>query len=185
MIKIDIADIEKISRQLDAFYTAYKGFVYYTELHDYQHKNAKIKNFWNFIEFMSLSTLLINWNEIFGITKKNESWKQITFEVPEYIKLLYKEGEFTYSTWTDYRNYINELCNDFIIFPDPYHHSDQKYNLEGIKCSLEITHDWLYKLVSCNNGLINSEYLNRWPVANKNYIKNLKREILINIRAHT
>jgi hypothetical protein len=184
MIHLDKTDIGKISRQLDALYTAFKCFVYYTEIHK-QHDSKRTNiEFWDFIEFTSLYTMLINWNEVFGIVKKNNHWKELTLEESEYINRLYQAGEYNYTSWMEYRSYISELCNDFIFFPDPYHHRDQKYNLDGIKTSLEVTHEWFHALVSDNEDLVKSGELNKWPITTKDHIGDLKQEIQTVLKAH-
>ena len=134
MLKIDQDDIRRIAGQLDTLYTTLKCYVYYTEINklDMQNNNAR---FWKFIEFTLMYTMLINWNEIFGINAKGNHWKELTFEQDEYIDTLYESGGYTYASWSDYRHEINDLSNSFISFPDPYHHKSQEYNLEGIKLS--------------------------------------------------
>ena len=177
MSHIDNTFIEKISSQLDAFYSAIKAFIYYTELNKRIVKEVNNQAFWNFIEFTLLYTMLVNWNEVFGVNKKNKHWKEITLEDPIYLKKLYSAGNYNYTRWTEYRNYINELNNNFILFPDPYHHRDQNYDLEGVKVSLEVTHEWLYDLILENKDMINNQVFNKWPVDAKNYINDLKREV--------
>ncbi|MGI9227957.1 MAG: hypothetical protein ACR2PU_04105 [Gammaproteobacteria bacterium] len=177
MLNIDKDDIRRVASQLDAFYTALKCFIYYVEIKNKQDVEKDNVDCWNFIEFTLIYTMLINWNEVFGINKDNKHWKEITFEQPEYTNRLYHAGEYTYTSWTEYRSNINDLSNNFISFPDPYHHREQKYNLEGIKVSLEVTHDWLYELVADNEGILDTEESEKWPITNKNHIDELKQEI--------
>ena len=177
MPQIDKYFIEKISRQLDAFYTALKSFIYYTELHKHINKGVNNQEFWNFFEFTSLYTTLVNWNEVFGVNKKNKHWKEITLEDSEYLKKLYTSGNFDYTSWTEYRNYINELNHNFILFPDPYHHKDQNYHLEGVKASLEVTHEWLHKLILEHKEIENNQLPNKWPIQSRNYIEELRQEV--------
>ena len=179
MLNIDQEDIRRISGQLDTLYTALKCFVYHTEVKDKVDADKNNNQFWEFIEFTLMYTLLINWNEIFGINAKGNHWKEITFEQDEYIDRLYELGNYDYTSWSDYRREINDLCNSFISFPDPYHHKNQQYNLEGIRVSLEITHEWLYKLVANTKDILSEEELSKWPILNKNHIENIKKEIHI------
>ena len=177
MIHIKEDDIRRVASQLDALYTSLKCFVYYTEVKnklDIEKDNVQC---WDFIEFTLMYTLLINWNEIFGINAKGVHWKEITFEQEEYMDRLYAAGEFNYASWYEYRQEINNLCNSFITHPDPYHHKNQEYNLKGIKLSLEMTHDWLHDLVAGNKGILSSEECDKWPMSNKNHIQDLKKEI--------
>lgn len=177
MVNLDTADIKKVSRELDAFYTALKSFIYYIELNKQGNANKNNSGFWDYIEFTLLYTMLVNWNEVFGIAKQNKHWNEITLEDSDYINRLYTAGEFNYTSWTEYRNYINELNHNFILFPDPYHHTDQKYNLEGIKVSLEVTHEWFHELVSSNEDIAKSEEITKWPIKTKDHINNLRQEI--------
>ncbi len=184
MINIDKTHIKKVSRELDAFYTALKSFIYYTELNKQGTTKLNNSEFWSYIEFTLLYTMLVNWNEVFGVAKQNKHWNEITLEVSDYINKLYVAGEFNYTSWTEYRNYINELNHNFILFPDPYHHTDQKYNLEGIKVSLEVTHEWFHDLASSNEDIAKSEEINKWPIKDKDHINNLRQEIQAVISAN-
>ncbi len=177
MFNIDQDDIRRISGQLDTLYTALKCYVYYTEVKsklDIEKNNAQC---WGFIEFTLMYTMLINWNEIFGINAKGNHWKELTFEQDEYIDKLYDSGGYTYASWSEYRRKINDLCNTFISFPDPYHHKNQEYDLTGIKVSLEVTHHWLHKIVADASDILSNEEAEKWPIANINYIEELKKEI--------
>ena len=177
MSDINNVDIKKISTQLDAFYTALSCYIYYSYINENKNFISSVIKFWELTEFVYLTTLLENWNKIFGLECKNNYWKEITFEVPEYTKMFYEIGNFNYTSWTEYRTYINELTHDFTLFPDPYHHLNQKYNLDGIKHSLEFTHKWLHEIFIVKNKSKNGEILSKWPIANKNHINNLKQEI--------
>ena len=174
MIHIDKSDITRISRELDAFYTSVKCFCYFSGIRQQNTTDGDGAEFRDFIEFTLLHTLLANWTEVFGIGEKNNHWKEITLENPEFIDRLYRAGEFDYKSWTEYRNYVNDLSHDFILFPDPYHHKDQQYDLKGIEASLEITHQWLNELVSSNKNLVASEEIKKWPVEEKNHTDTLK-----------
>ena len=177
MSNINNVDISKISVQLDAFYTALSCFIYYSYISENKNAFSSATNFWDLTEFIYLLTLLENWNKTFGLDCKNNHWKEITFEVPEYTKLFYEAGNFNYTSWTEYRAYVNELTHDFALFPDPYHHINQKYNLDGAKSSLEFTHDWLHELLFVKKKVKNIEELNKWPISNKDHIESLKKEI--------
>jgi hypothetical protein len=177
MLHIDKDDIRRVAGQLDALYTALKCFIYLSEIKNKQDADKHNIKCWDFIEFTLMFTLLINWNEIFGINSKTNHWKEITFEQSEYIDKLYAEGNYNYASWTAYRNEINDLCNNFISFPDPYHHKNHKYNLQGIKISLELTHEWLHSLVAENEIIFSSEEAEKWPINNKQHIEELKQEI--------
>lgn len=177
MSNINNVDIKKISVQLDAFYTALSCFIYYSSINENKNTISSVTNFWKLTEFIYLYTLLENWNKIFGLDCKNYHWKEITFEVPEYTKLFYEAGNFNYTSWTEYRTYVNELTHDFALFPEPYHHINQNYNLDGIKNSLEFTHNWLHELLFVKKKAKNIEELNKWPISNKDHIDNLKKEI--------
>ncbi len=177
MLRIDQDDIRRIAGQLDALYTALKCFVYYTELKNNHSKDENKNQCWNFIEFTLLYTLLINWNELFGLNAKGSRWKEVTLEQDQYTDILYDLGGYNYTSWSEYRREINDLCNSFISFPDPYHHRDQEYNLTGIKISLEHTHHWLHDLVANTDHILSSEESEKWPITNKNYIQDLKMEI--------
>ena len=177
MSNINNVDIKKISAQLDAFYTALSCFIYYSYINENKNAISSITNFWKLTEFIYLYTLLENWNKVFGLDCKNNHWKEITFEVPEYTKLFYEAGNFNYTSWTEYRTYVNELTHDFALFPDPYHHINQNYNLDGVKNSLEFTHKWLHELLFVKKKAKNIEELNKWPISNKDHIDNLKKEI--------
>ena len=169
-------NLKKSSRELDAFYTALKSFFYYTELRKYGELNRSNDEFWDLVEFTLLYSMLVNWNEVFGMSKKNTHWNKLTLENSEYVNILYSAGNFDYTNWTEYRRYINEICHNFILFPDPYHHKDQEYNIQGMKISLEITHQWLNEKVSNNTDLVKNDELNKWPLSNKDYINDLKSE---------
>ncbi len=177
MLKIDQDDIRRIAGQLDTLYTTLKCYVYYTEIINKLDKQKDNAQYWEFIEFTLLYTLLINWNLIFGINAKGDHWKEITFEQDEYIDTLYISGRYTYASWFDYRHEINDLSNTFISFPDPFHHKNQEYNLEGIKVSLEVTHHWLHKLAANSGDILTSEESKKWPLSKLNYIEELKKEI--------
>lgn len=177
MINVNQDDIRRAASQLDALYTSMKCFVYYTEIKKKQDIEKQNTECWDFIEFTLLYTMLINWNEAFGISSQSNHWKEITFEQPEFTAKLYAAGNFTYQSWTDYRTYINDLSNSFISFPDPYHHKNQDYALDGIKASLEVTHDWLNGLLENNAGILSSDESEKWPIANKNHISDLKQQI--------
>lgn len=184
MSNINNVDIKKISVQLDAFYTALSCFIYYSSINENKNTISSVTNFWKLTEFIYLYTLLENWNKIFGLDCKNYHWKEITFEVPEYTKLFYEAGNFNYTSWTEYRTYVNELTHDFALFPEPYHHINQNYNLDGIKNSLEFTHNWLHELLFVKKKAKNIEELNKWPISNKNHIDNLKKEIQTVLQAN-
>ena len=177
MLQIDKDDIRRVARQLDALYTGLKCFIYYTEIKNKQAVENDNTECWNFIEFTLLYTMLMNWNEVFGIHKNNKHWKEISSEQSEYTNRLYQAGEYTYTSWSEYRSYMNDLRNDFISFPDPYHHRDQNYNLKGIKVSLQVTHEWLHDLVTNNDDILNSEESEKWPIKNEHHIDELRKEI--------
>ena len=177
-------DIKKISVQLDAFYTALNCFIYYSSINENKNAIGSVTNFWKLTEFIYLHTLLENWNKIFGLDCKNYHWKEITFEVPEYTKLFYEAGNFNYTSWTEYRTYMNELTHDFALFPDPYHHINQNYNLDGVKNSLEFTHNWLHELLFVKKKAKNIEELNKWPISNTDHIDNLKKEVQTVLQAN-
>lgn len=184
MSNINNVDIKKISVQLDAFYTALSCFIYYSSINENKNTISSVTNFWKLTEFIYLYTLLENWNKIFGLDCKNYHWKEITFEVPEYTKLFYEAGNFNYTSWTEYRTYVNELTHDFALFPEPYHHINQNYNLDGVKNSLEFTHNWLHELLFVKKKAKNIEELNKWPISNKDHIDNLKKEIQTVLQAN-
>lgn len=179
MLKIDQDDIRRISGQLDTLYTALKCYVYYTEVKNKLDSEKHISQCWDFIEFTLMYTMLINWNEIFGINAKGDHWKEVTFEQDDYIDELYDTGGYTYASWLEYRHEINDLCNSFISFPDPYHHKNQEYNLTGIKVSLQITHQWFHNLISNTKNILSSEESEKWPLTNLNHIEDLKKEIQV------
>ena len=54
----------------------------------------------------------------------------------------------------EFRRNINDLKNNFISFPDPNHHKDQNYDLESIKITLFVTHDWMCALVTNNESIL-------------------------------
>lgn len=184
MSNINNVDIKKISVQLDAFYTALSCFIYYSSINENKNTISSVTNFWKLTEFIYLYTLLENWNKIFGLDCKNYHWKEITFEVPEYTKLFYEAGNFNYTSWTEYRTYVNELTHDFALFPEPYHHINQNYNLDGVKNSLEFTHNWLHELLFVKKKAKNIEELNKWPISIKDHIDNLKKEIQTVLQAN-
>lgn len=170
-------DIKKISPQLDTFYTAFSCFVYYSSINKFN-KNKKLpSNFWKLTEFIYLNTLLENWNTIFGFDCKNNYWKEITFEVPEYTERFYSSYSYNYTSWTEYRAYINELTHNFFLYPDPYHHVDQAYDLEGVESTLLFTHEWLHKLIYIEKKVTSSEGVDKWPIASKNHMDKLSEEI--------
>ncbi len=177
MLNIDQDDIRRIAGQLDALYTALKCYVYYSEVKSYIETEKSNTHIWDFVEFTLLYTLLINWNEIFGINAKGAHWKELTSEQDDFIDKLYDSWEYNYSSWSEYRREINELCNSFISFPDPYHHKNQNYDLTGIKVSLEVTHHWLHDLVADNKDILSDEESEKWPLNNINHINDLKKEI--------
>ncbi len=177
ILNINKDDIRRVAGQLDALYTALKCFIYYTEIINRLDTKEQNTNCWDFIEFTLLYTMLINWDEVFGINTKSCHWKEITLEQDEYIDTLYAAGAYTYTSWYEYRRNINDLKNNFISFPDPYHHKNQNYDLEGIRTSLVVTHNWLHGLIENNIGLLSKNESDKWPVMNKNLIEELKREI--------
>lgn len=179
MLAINKDDIRRASGQLDALYTALKCFIYYSEIknrHDTEKQNT---NCWDFIEFTLLYTMLINWDEVFGINSKSDHWKEITLEQDDYTDKLYAAGGYTYNSWYEFRRNINDLKNQFISFPDPYHHKDQNYDLEGIRTSLVITHEWLHDLITIKTGILSKEDSKKWPITNNNLIEELKKEIQV------
>ncbi len=176
MFQLNNEDIRKVSGQLDTLYTALKCFIYYTEIKNKLETTKQNIKCLEFIEFTLLYTLLINWNELFGLDKKNNHWKKITLEKPEFTNRLYQAGNYTYVSWSEYRSYINVLCNNFITFPDPYHHRDQSYDLHGVNVSLKVTHCWLQDLVKDSDIAMN-EKIKKWPITNKNHIEELKLQI--------
>ena len=179
MLHIDKDDIRRAAGQLDALYTALKCFIYYTEIKNRHNTEKQSSNCWDFIEFTLLYSMLINWNEVFGINTKSDHWKEITFEQDEYTDTLYAAGGYTYASWYEFRRSINDLKNNFISFPDPYHYKNQDYDLEGIRTSLVVTHDWLYSLIANNEDILSKEESDKWPIMNKNLIEELKNEIQV------
>ena len=177
MIHINKDDIRRISKRLDALYTSIKCYIYYMEIKNKKDIEKQNTGCWNFIEFTLLYTLLINWNEVFGINTKQDHWKEITFEQDEYTDKLYAAGGYTYTSWYEFRRNINDLKNDFISFPDPYHHKDQNYDLEDIRISLVVTHDWLHSLIESKEDILSKEESEKWPIADKNHFEVLKEEM--------
>jgi hypothetical protein len=130
---------------------------------------------WGTLEFTLQYSLLANWNEVYGIEKKNNHWKEITLENQEFVRRLYEAAGLDYRGWTDYRNYVNELRHDFVLFPDPYHHSGQEYDLGALQVSLAVSHQWMYELVSANEELANGEDIGKWPLQQQDYLESLER----------
>lgn len=179
MLHIDKEDIRRAAGQLDALYSALKCFIYYTEIKNRHDKEKQNTNCWNFIEFTLLYTMLINWNEVFGINIKHNHWKGITLEQDEYAEKVYAAGGYDYTSWYKFRKNMSDLKNNFISFPDPYHHKNQNYDLEGIRTSLVVTHNWLHDLIADNEGILSKEESEKWPIMNKNLIESLKKEIQV------
>ena len=177
MKQFNLSDIQRISRELDAFYTALRAHVYFTEFQKQRDVRRNNAAFWDFAEFTILYSLLINWNEIFGIEARNNHWKEVTLEDPDFVKRLYEAGQFSYASWTEYRSYVNELKHDFVLFPDPYHHRGREYDLAGIGASLEVTQGWLIGLVTGNDDLVDADELCKWPMADENHIASLENEV--------
>ena len=177
MPSVDLKSFRKIADQLDSFYTSLKAFIYYSEIYKQLENGGDNQEFLNFLKFSLLNTMLISWYEVFGIEKKNMHWKEITLENPDYLRKIYDAGNYNYTSWTEYRNYISDLRNNFLNLPDYYHHETQEYDFKGVNTSLEITHKWLYELVSSNEELNNCEEFNKWPVKTKNYIDTIRKEI--------
>ncbi len=176
-MEINYADIKRISGQLDAFYTAYKCYIYYREIADTDLNNNKSSGFWKFQEFLLLYALLINWCEVFGISNKNSHWKEMTLENKEFTGVLYSESGYSYNEWTSYRKYINEIKNSFIVFPDQYHHIQENYDLRGVEISLEITHKWLYDIVKDSKDMPELNNLMKWPLLDLKFMEQLRKDM--------
>ena len=69
-------DIKRISSQLDAFYTAFRSYIYYSEV---RHTGAIRKHeseFWIFQKYLLLYSLIVNWCEVFGSNAKNNQGRK-------------------------------------------------------------------------------------------------------------
>ena len=169
-------DIRRISNQLDAFYTAFRSSIYYSEVCCSAAIQQNNSDFWKFQKYLLLYSLVINWCEVFGVFYKNNHWKEITLENKEYTKLLYDRTNYDYDSWSNYRKYIEDVKNTYLVDPDLYHHESAKIDLYGIDAVLNITHQWLIDLVKENKSRLSDEMINKWPISNHKFSQELREE---------
>ena len=167
--KLDNSDIRRISNQLDAFYTAFRSSIYYSEVHNSITIQRHESDFWIFQEYLLLYSLVVNWCEVFGPAAKNNHWKEITLENQEFTKLLYDASNYDYAGWTNYRKYVNDIKNSYLADPDLYHHNKSEIDLYGIDVSLNVTHQWLNQLVLEHEDSLSKEIIDRWPICQRSF----------------
>lgn len=169
-------DIRRISNQLDAFYTAFRSNIYYSEIHNSVIIQQCDNEFWKFQKYLLLYSLIVNWCEVFGPNAKNNHWKEITLENRNFTKLLYEASNFDYAGWSSYRKYVNDVKNSYITEPDEYHHDDVKLDLYGIDVSLNVTHQWLNQMVEGSEDNLSSSVISRWPIDQRTFSRDCRQE---------
>ena len=102
MDSIDNDDIRRISQQLDNFYTAYRSYIYYSQVCNEVTLQKHANDYWKFQKYLLLFSLVVNWCEVFGAHTKNNHWKEITVENQEFNELLYKRGNYNYTSWSSF-----------------------------------------------------------------------------------
>jgi hypothetical protein len=176
MNKLDNDDIRRISNELDNFYTAYKSYIYYTEVNNLPAAQTSEHQFWMFEKYLLLYSLVVNWCEVFGVTTKNNHWKEMTLENVEFTKLLYDATSYSYRDWMNYRKHINDQKNMYLSDPDQYHHNQIEIDLYGVGITLDVTHQWLVNCVSINKENLDKDILSRWPVNNRVFDKECRQD---------
>lgn len=175
-ITLNDNDIRLISSQLDAFYTAYRSSIYYSEVHNSVIIQQSGAEFWTFQKYLLLYSLVVNWCEVFGLSAKNNHWKELTLENPNFTKQLYEASNFDYAGWTNYRKYVNDIKNSYLVEPDLYHHDKAEIDLYGIEVSLNVTHQWLNQLVADNESELTKEVVDRWPIHQRTFSRDCRLE---------
>lgn len=176
MKSIENSDFIRISSQLDAFYTAFKSSIYYSEVCNSSYIQQSTSQFWEFQKYLLLYSLVINWCEVFGTNTNNNHWREITLESKEFTRLLYERTNYDYTSWLSYRKYMEDIKTTYLVDPDLYHHEDAHIDLYGIDASLNITHQWLNGLVKENKEKLSDELISRWPIKDRAFSQKLREE---------
>ena len=177
MISVDSNDVRRISNQLDFFYTAFRCYFYFSIINTANLNGHQCQEFWRLQRYALFHSLVFNWCELFIPGTENNHWRELTIECPEYTKVFYESSGFNYVEWTQYRNYINEVKNSFLTFPDLYHHQEFTFDLHGIESSLRITQQWLNALLLNKKNKVNVKDLEKWPIKEQNYAEKLQEEV--------
>ena len=176
MDSIDNDDIRRISQQLDNFYTAYRSYIYYSQVCNEVTLQKHANDYWKFQKYLLLFSLVVNWCEVFGAHTKNNHWKEITVENQEFNELLYKRGNYNYTSWYSYRKYIEEVKKSYLTNLDVYHHANPDVDLTGMGASLSIIHAWLNNLAKKSKAKIKNEVYDRWPINNLDFDREIEEE---------